>query len=224
MNGYTKIAIAKHGIPVEIQDWPNVASDSALRDAMYRYGANLWNTEIMQGHHVLTLHVSNMQIIYMRGSWDSEWVLRQVTGGASLPSAPYFDGMPPSDEENPSHEALALRLLRVMPGLKEIVRRLCDCEKQVDLTVWSIVQHLNDDHHPSGPSDDKWTRERIAQWTEELPFDLTIDAEAAERAKRQDEYTKQAREHMKIVMEPTPINPEFLQQLLGKSPILKEES
>lgn len=90
-----------------------------------------------------------------------------------------------------SHEGLARRMKRVMPGLNELVDFPCGCSKTTGAarrsSVWGTIQHLNDQHHPdhyAKASDDRaWTRERIAQWTEELPFDLTIDPERAEQEK-----------------------------------------
>lgn len=109
-----------------------------------------------------------------------------------------------------SHEGLARRMLRVMPGLNELVDFPCGCLVLGVVrraSVWGAIQHLNDDHHPDRYRDGEnvddlaWSRERIAQWTEELPFDLTIDPALAEqeKARRPEQYTISAADVMKSI-------------------------
>lgn len=56
-------------------------------------------------------------------------------------------------------------LAGLFPGLDHML----DCPACDDTTGWSLTNtiiHLNDDH--------EWTRERIADWLETLPVDLTL--------------------------------------------------
>jgi hypothetical protein len=77
------------------------------------------------------------------------------------------------------HERLARELLRVMPGLRVPVDYPCSCGVKASRldTVQTVIIHLNDRHHPTKGAlkGDPWSRERIAQWTEELDVDLTVD-------------------------------------------------
>jgi hypothetical protein len=73
----------------------------------------------------------------------------------------------------PSHERRARALREQAPGLNEHVRYPCTCG-QITETIWAIIQHLNDNHHPNSLHKDPWTRERIAEWLESLDTDLTI--------------------------------------------------
>lgn len=96
---------------------------------------------------------------------------------------------PPSPQND--HSRLAHELKKRIPGLGNTVEFPCMCgEIRNPMPIWSIIQHLNDDHHPvqGHYPDDRWSRERIAQWTEELPFDLTIQPEDA-RDRRSDGLT-----------------------------------
>lgn len=88
-----------------------------------------------------------------------------------------------------SHEPLARKLMDAIPGLEEQVPHPCDCPGAWShrSAIRSVIMHLNDDHHPTESSSlDMWSRERIADWVETLPFDLTIDPELAAAAKQRD--------------------------------------
>jgi hypothetical protein len=72
-----------------------------------------------------------------------------------------------------SHQTLARKLRTQAPGLNEEVKHPCDCAYAA-ASIWSVIQHLNDGHHPMTASKDIWTRERIADWLDALDVDLTI--------------------------------------------------
>ena len=58
----------------------------------------------------------------------------------------------------------------------------CSCRKTKKdfVSIWNLIQHLNDDHHPKKKINglrrkDIWTRERIADWLDEVDADLAFD-------------------------------------------------
>ena len=57
-----------------------------------------------------------------------------------------------------------------LPGMNEVVKVHCDCYTSEKVPLWNYIQHLNDDHS-------EWTRERIADWLEELHNSGTINLE-----------------------------------------------
>ena len=76
-----------------------------------------------------------------------------------------------------SHSELARRMAEMIPGIRDIVPSPCTCIPKQMRTVWSAIQHLNDQHHPrfTQHEEDGWSRERIAEWLETLDADLTLD-------------------------------------------------
>lgn len=86
---------------------------------------------------------------------------------------------------------LAAELSALIPGAGDIVQNPCVC-KPFPKTIWSMIQHLNDRHHPdyhdpTDPESDSWSRERIADWLDTLDADLVLDPE------RKDEPTEFAK-------------------------------
>jgi hypothetical protein len=79
----------------------------------------------------------------------------------------------------PTHGDLARKLRAQVSGLDEWVMYPCDCPNAPGATIWAAIQHLNDYHHPDRRREDTWTRERIADWLDALPFDLTINTKEA---------------------------------------------
>lgn len=76
-----------------------------------------------------------------------------------------------------SYSTLADRMRGMIPGATDVVENPCDCF-DFQRTVWDMIQHLNDEHHPAkSVREDKWSRERIADWLETLDADLTLDPE-----------------------------------------------
>lgn len=60
---------------------------------------------------------------------------------------------------------------KTLPGVQQVVGYPCDCEEYDSChKLWDIIQHLNDVHTD-------WTRERIADWIDELHDAGDINAE-----------------------------------------------
>ncbi len=57
-------------------------------------------------------------------------------------------------------------LLRLCPGLRDASAICPDCGTAGTVPISTLIPHINDSH--------KWTRERIADWLDTLPFDLSI--------------------------------------------------
>lgn len=79
--------------------------------------------------------------------------------------------------------ARAKKLRELIPDINTGVRYPCSCAEVDDgedtPSVWYVIQHLNDAHNPkgfgiSGPPEDPWSRERIADWLESLDLNLNI--------------------------------------------------
>lgn len=78
-----------------------------------------------------------------------------------------------------THAQLAHKMAAMIPGITDKVLNPCNCKK-FDRTIWGMIQHLNDAHHPANgdeEDDDPWSRERIADWLETLDADLVVDPE-----------------------------------------------
>lgn len=81
-----------------------------------------------------------------------------------------------------SYASLSEELARYIPDIRKRVRMPCSCgrTKVTPAQIWDVIQHLNDDHHPKKKINglrrkDIWTRERIADWLDEVDADLTFD-------------------------------------------------
>lgn len=229
VNGFTSIGIVRKGGSMEVQKWPNLATTSQLRKALEEHSVQGWNfTWDSEGGGMperAWIQVEKVEIVY-KGAGKDLWALKHVQG-VSLPGA-YFDGkhypmheylsnqIVEPDDPTEDYSLLAQQLARVMPGLSATVPYPCDCKKQGDGSVWGVIQHLNDQHHPARPVADKWSRERIADWTEELPVDLTVDPSRAE--KRQEAWAhaqKQQEAIKKWISEPAIVDQKFLDELTG---------
>lgn len=82
--------------------------------------------------------------------------------------------------ESFDYHDLATELSALIPGAGDIVRNPCSCRPFFPKTIWSMIQHLNDRHHPdyhdpTDPDSDPWSRERIADWLDTLDADLVLD-------------------------------------------------
>lgn len=84
----------------------------------------------------------------------------------------------------PSHSYadLSEELARHIPDIRKRVPMPCSCRKTKKdfVSIWNLIQHLNDDHHPKKKINglrrkDIWTRERIADWLDEVDADLAFD-------------------------------------------------
>lgn len=92
-----------------------------------------------------------------------------------LYDTPYGDGPKPYSD-------LSEELARHIPDIRKRVRPPCSCGKvkASHVPIWDVIQHLNDDHHPKRKVNgrlrkDIWTRERIADWLDEVDADLAFD-------------------------------------------------
>lgn len=190
------------GGPVQVLKWPRKAAIGTLRDLIQKHATG-WYGEpggVADGPDKIFVSVYNLEIFYRRvvGSYiyrlvgvqhadhlAEGWVLPQVEG----------------------YERLAGELMRVMPGLSQITAYPCSCNDTERKTtrlvrdrVKNVIIHLNDAHHPDTKRDDVWDRERIAQWTETLDIDLTVDTSAPPPARRQVVMTDQQKAQMLKVM------------------------
>ena len=88
---------------------------------------------------------------------------------------------------------LASKLSQHIPDIRKFVKSPCGCKGMSGSQIWSLIQHLNDHHHPDRKVNgrrikDVWTRERIADWLDEVDADLVFDPDlpakrAAQRAR-----------------------------------------
>lgn len=103
------------------------------------------------------------------------WIL-QETHGAVMPPSVDTTGDPAASSPAPAYEdyaGLANEMSRYIPDIRKKVKYPCTCGEMG--SIWYVIQHLNDDHHPNSEPDDPWTRERIADWLDEVDADLTFD-------------------------------------------------
>lgn len=73
----------------------------------------------------------------------------------------------PKPKREPSYRVLADRLLHRTPGLAEVVACPVLICGRPPLTVWSMIQHINDQHLG-------WSRQDIADWLDSTGIDLTV--------------------------------------------------
>lgn len=132
--------------------------------AVYRRGLSFDNIKgedmiVAEGAPVFPYAVQPTQI----------WVLEGVTFETlSIASTP----MKPAPTKN--HSSLAQELHHMIPGIEDTVTSPCPCG--LKFSIWRMVQHLNDAHHPGQEKNpDKWSRERIADWLDTLDADLVLD-------------------------------------------------
>lgn len=214
VHGFTQIGIVRHGKPMEVQNWPNMIDAPGLMMAVKTFSAKAWTIDYDQDglYKRATIEVESVEIVYKGVGTVGMFVLEHVQG-VSI-QGPYFDnndypvhtwiGEHPvveSDDPGVDYSVLANKLRLVMPGLMEPAPYPCSCVDRWPDSVWIVIQHLNDAHHPSSVlasgKRDKWSRERIAQWTEELPIDLTVDPAGAERVRLERQRTHELlKKHM----------------------------
>lgn len=103
-----------------------------------------------------------------------------------------------------NYAALSEELSNHIPDINKRVTLPCSCgkrKKDSTAQIWYAIQHLNDDHHPQRKVNgrrrkDIWTRERIADWLDEVDADLVFDPDlpakraAAREAARKDHVAK----------------------------------
>lgn len=226
-HGYTQIGIARHGQKMEIQAWPNLIDGPGLLMVSGKHGAQSWSVEYHKDgfYERVIIEVESVEITY-RGVGTQNMLALEMVQGIS-PAGSYFDkkDYPAHDyingqvlEQSPveDYSVLANQLRRAMPGLNIPVTCPCDCESWHVETVWTIIQHLNDTHHPNAGVGDRWSRERIADWTEGLPIDLTIDPSAAEKREAAWAHAQEQQEFIeKWISEPAIVDQKFLDELTG---------
>lgn len=184
-DGYVPIAIIQDGQQIDVQRWPRLTDSTGLHAACKKYKATAWVASWEEESTKMLIHVENVEIEYRSSPVSNPEVWDFVQYQPSPGSAAYYSDGPTSSSSLGTHSALAARLRSAMPGLHQQVDLPCGCTDDrghaLHRSVWGAIQHLNDRHHPATRPDNAWTRERIAQWTENLPFDLTIDPEEATR-------------------------------------------
>jgi hypothetical protein len=159
-------------VPHSTQSWPVHPLHGELTKTTQKYGASWTITHNYYEATRVQIAVDDVELVYeMEDDGHHYRLLHIAQGNASLsaPPAPHVE----------DHSRLANELIHAMPGLDEEVASPCTCTAWHvgGNTVQAVIIHLNDRHHPTKGSlkADPWSRERIAQWTETLPFDLTLD-------------------------------------------------
>lgn len=187
-------------VPHSTQSWPVHPSHGDLTKTTQKYGASWTITHNYYEATRIQIAVGDVELVYeMEDDGQRYRLLHLVHGNTSLsaPPAPHVE----------DHSRLANELINAMPGLNEKVVSPCACTPWRDGsdTVQVVIMHLNDGHHPTRGSlrVDPWSRERIAQWTETLPFDLTLDPDRPKpsSAYRDETHSKEYAKHLKAMMD-----------------------
>lgn len=113
----------------------------------------------------------------------SAWIFqREVQTGLTHYGQLYANTPFPAPKANRSYASLAEELSQHIPDIDKRVTPPCSCKtwKGKPASIWSVIQHLNDEHHPKKRFNgrlrkDRWSRERIADWLDEVDADLTFD-------------------------------------------------
>lgn len=117
------------------------------------------------------------------------------------------------DDDGESHAVLASKLSRHIPDIRKSVKGPCGCKQYQVGQIWYLIQHLNDYHHPDRkpngkPIKDIWTRERIADWLDEVDADLAFDPDlpAKREARRKAAEAERQRQREALIkdLQPTP--------------------
>jgi hypothetical protein len=124
----------------------------------------------------------------------SVWVFQRVVM-VHPPSIAYMEY--PGKAPKKGYADLSEELSQHIPDIHKWITLPCSCGKKKkgsEAQIWYAIQHLNDDHHPDRRVNgrrrkDIWTRERIADWLDEIDADLVFDPDlpakqAAEREAR----------------------------------------
>jgi len=198
-------------------EWPLRVPFNELSDV----NPSIWREFEMDTDHDRTrvaVHARDHHVAYEVDDLNIAYLIGVDTGAGwsqiENPLYKYVVEPPPVD-----YSTLAARLKRHIPGLREHVRFPCDCGPGGS-SVWQVIQHLNDYHHPTNPMViDKWDRERIAQWTENLKIDLTFNPDVPAEVNTRQPLTEEQIEAVKSAMKAVgaqwqPIADEFAQ--IGK--------
>lgn len=174
---------------VRYVEWPLRVPLNELADVNTSISRNI---EVDTDHDRtrIAVHAHDHRVAYEVDDLNIAYLIGVDTGAGwsqiENPLYKYVVEPPPVD-----YSILAARLKQHIPGLRQRVPFPCNCGPGFSI-VWQVIQHLNDFHHPTNPEvTDAWDRERIAQWTESLPIDLTFDPNAPVSRVSQRQMTKQ---------------------------------
>ena len=116
--------------------------------------------------------------------------------------------MEESKPREKDYATLSSELARHIPDIRKKVKPPCSCgkkKKAEPVMIWALIQHLNDDHHPDRKvagrrRKDIWTRERIADWLDEVDADLTFDPDLPAKRAAEREAARQRRKEQTVQM------------------------
>jgi hypothetical protein len=182
----SEVSAADH---IRYVEWPLRVPLNELADVNTSISRNI---EVDTDHDRtrIAVHAHDHRVAYEVDDLSIAYLIGVDTGAGwsqiENPLYKYVVEPPPVD-----YSILAARLKQHIPGLRQRVPFPCNCGPGFSI-VWQVIQHLNDFHHPTNPEvTDAWDRERIAQWTESLPIDLTFDPNAPRSRVSQRQLTKQ---------------------------------
>jgi hypothetical protein len=213
-NSEDAISVVAH----KSQQWPTHPSHGDLTKAAQKYGGSWTITHNYYEATRVQIAVDDVELVYeMEDDGHHYRLLHIAQGNISLSVSPA-----PHVED---HSRLAGELIHAMPGLNEKVASPCACTAWHgwDNTVQDVIIHLNDRHHPTKGhlKADPWSRERIAQWTETLPFDLTLDPDRPKArpkmimATSSPWQTQSAKDNLKAMMQGMAANQDSFLKSMG---------
>lgn len=198
------------------QRWPTRPAHGQLLHTIHKYNAHCEFKYESGSRPTAEVSVNDMDLIYEVDDDGVHYILRGVVPhGTKIPPKPIVQ----------DHSRLANELISAMPGLNERVSSPCTCPRKegAKSAVQSVIMHLNDNHHPTKGTHrtDPWSRERIAQWTETLPFDLTLDPDRPKPASKMimtttsPWQTSAAKESLKDMMQSMTVSQDELIKAIG---------
>jgi hypothetical protein len=103
------------------------------------------------------------------GAWNQyQPAVFQPTYNPPPKPPPTFKPLPePPSFRNPGRE-----LSEVIPEIESFQTKCPEGDLECDCSLYQLIQHLNDAH--------QWPREKIADWLDELPVDLTFKAKGGD--------------------------------------------
>lgn len=121
------------------------------------HGSNYGSIESWLGTTLAPLQFAQMVWAKMQPTCQCAYVQSSYTWTFSPPQV--YSGF---SSGHPTLDAL----LRLCPGLQDASADCPECHLTGVVPLGNLIPHVNDKH--------QWTRERIADWLETLPFDLSI--------------------------------------------------
>lgn len=136
---------------------------------------------------------------------EKVWIFAGTEYVGPVPTPPFSSQMiaywGAETAQQDDYAALSRKLAEHIPDIRKVVESPCACKGYTGGQIWNVIQHLNDDHHPEKRVrglrvKDRWTRERIADWLDEVDADLVFDPDlpakrAAERKSRESLFVEQ---------------------------------